>query len=102
MRRNFISVLPRRCAAFFLESPAPCAGARSRAADGRFQPPDPHRQGGGGGGRAPAGGIAAALEYAGGDPAFPRSPASRQERSIEAAIPSSRAIWLNGRPLLAS
>jgi hypothetical protein len=51
---------------------------------------------------APAGGIAAALEYAGGDPAFPRSPASRQERSIEAAIPSSRAIWLNGRPLLAS
>ena len=37
-----------------------------------------------------------------GDPAFPRSPASRQERSIEAAIPSSRAIWLNGRPLLAS
>jgi hypothetical protein len=33
-------------AAFFLESPAPCAGARSRAADERFRPPDPHRQAG--------------------------------------------------------
>jgi hypothetical protein len=28
----------------FLESPAPCAGARSRAADMCFRPPDPHRQ----------------------------------------------------------
>jgi hypothetical protein len=27
---------------------------------------------------------------------------SRQARSFEGAIPSSRAIWLNGRPLLAS
>src|SRR6202035_5078968 len=47
MRRNFISALPRKCAAFFLESPAPYADAHSRAADGRFQRPNPHRQGGG-------------------------------------------------------
>jgi len=46
---------------------------------------------------APADGIAAALEYACGDPAFPRSPASRLARSLDAAIPSSRAIWRNGR-----
>jgi hypothetical protein len=38
-----------------------------------------------------------ALEYPCGDPAFPRSPAFRQARSLEAAIPSSRAIWLNDR-----
>jgi DNA replication protein DnaC len=48
------------------------------------------------------GAIAACVCERRGDPAWPRSLASRQERSIEAAIPSSRAIWLNGRPLLAS
>jgi hypothetical protein len=35
-----------------------------------------------------------------GGPACPRHPC--QARSLEAAIPSSWAIWLNGRPLLAS
>ncbi len=37
-----------------------------------------------------------------GDPACPPSPLFRQARSREGAIPSSWAIWLNGRPLLAS
>jgi hypothetical protein len=40
MRRNFIPALPRRCAAFFSESPAPCSGACFRAADG-IRPGDP-------------------------------------------------------------
>jgi hypothetical protein len=44
MRRNLIPALPERSAAFFLKSLAPCADARSRAADGQFQRPDPHRQ----------------------------------------------------------
>jgi hypothetical protein len=33
---------------------------------------------------------------------YPPSLLFRQARSLEAAIPSSWAIWLNGRPLLAS
>jgi hypothetical protein len=41
-----ISALPRKCAAFFLKSPAPCADARFRAANGRFQRPNPHRHAG--------------------------------------------------------
>jgi hypothetical protein len=49
-----------------------------------------------------AGGIAAALPYAGGDPACPPPLLFRQARSREGAIPNSWAIWLNGRPLLAS
>ena len=58
----------------FFKSPAPCAGARSRAAGGHFQRPNPCQQAG--------------------------SPLLlRQARSRAAGIPSSPAIWLNGRPL---
>src|ERR1700730_17309162 len=65
MRRNFISALPRKCAAFFLESPAPCGDVRSRVADGRFQRPNPHRH---------AGSPPAHWGGAGGPPAPPPSP----------------------------
>jgi hypothetical protein len=53
---------------------------------------------------SPAGyyGIAACVLERRGDPACPPSPLFRQARSLEAAIPSSWAIWLKGRPLLAS
>ena len=47
-------------------------------------------------------GIAACVLERRGDPACPPSPLFRQARSLEAAIPSSWAIWLKGRPLLAS
>src|ERR1700682_1905384 len=47
-------------------------------------------------------GAAACVFERRGGPVFPRPPASRQARNIEAAMPSSRAIWLNGRPLLDS
>jgi hypothetical protein len=76
MMRNFISVAPRRCAAFFLRSHAPCAGARSRTAGGHFQRPNPCQQAG--------------------------SPLLlHQARSRPAGIPSYPAISLNGRPLFA-
>jgi hypothetical protein len=37
-----------------------------------------------------------------GNLAFPDYQLFRQARNLEGAIPSSRAIWLNGRPLLTS
>ena len=46
MRRNFISVLLRKCAKFFLRSPAPCAGARSCAAGGHSRRSNPCPQAG--------------------------------------------------------
>jgi hypothetical protein len=94
MRRNFLPALPGRCAAFFLKSPAPCAGAGSCAADGRFRPPDPHRQAG----LPPAYLSAAAIPLSDDH----RHPARSAASFIEAALPSSRTIWLNGRPLLVS
>src|SRR5438105_10171946 len=51
---------------------------------------------------APAGGIAARVWGRRGDPACPPSPLFRQARSLEGAIPSSPAIWRNGRPWLAN
>src|ERR1700730_7301229 len=75
MRRNFISALPRKCAAFFLESPAPAAGARPRAADGRFQPPNPHRQAG----SPPAYWSAAAIPLALRHPYSARRAASKRQ-----------------------
>src|ERR1700730_15995041 len=43
-RLEDVPTLPRKCAAFFLESPVPYADAHSRAADVRFQRRNPHRQ----------------------------------------------------------
>src|SRR5208283_311757 len=51
---------------------------------------------------APASGIAACDWGRRGDPAWPLPVVLRQARSRAAGIPSSWAIWLNGRPLLAS
>jgi hypothetical protein len=51
---------------------------------------------------APACGIAAYVLGRRGDPACPPSLLFGQARSLEAVIPSSWAIWLNGRPLLVS
>ena len=94
MRRNFISALPRSCAAFFFKSPAPCAGARSRAADGRF----PAARSAPAGGLRPAYLSAAAIPFSDDH----RHPARSAASFIEAALPSSRTIWRNGRPLLVS
>jgi hypothetical protein len=41
MSRNFISVCPRKCAAFYLNSPALCADARAPATHGHFPRQDP-------------------------------------------------------------
>src|ERR1700726_4985446 len=75
MRRNFISALLRKCAAFFLESPAPCADVRSRAADGRFQRPNPHRHAG----PPPAYWGAAAIPHAPRHPCSARRAASNRD-----------------------
>src|SRR6202045_3619101 len=79
MRRNFISALPRKCAAFFLESPAPCADVRSRAADGRFQRPNPHRHAG----SPPAYWSAAAIPHA------PRYSCSARRAASKGQSPAS-------------
>ena len=92
MRRNFISALPRKCAAFFFRI---SRSMRRRSFSRRRRAFSAAKS-------APAGGIAACVLERRGDPACPPSPLFRQARSLEAAIPSSWAIWLKGRPLLAS
>ena len=47
-------------------------------------------------------GAAEAAIGCGADPACPPMLRWRQLRSIEGEMPSSLAIWINGRPLLAS
>jgi hypothetical protein len=75
----------------FLESPAPYAGARSRAVDGRFRRPNPHRQAG----SPPAYWGAAAIPPA---PPLPISPGAQPRRGY----PHFLSNRLNGLPLLAS
>ena len=59
----------------FLKSPAPCADARSRAADGRFQRPNPRRHAG----SPPAYWSAAAIPHASHHPYSARRAASKRQ-----------------------
>src|ERR1700745_915977 len=90
----------------FLRSPAPCE-------DGRFHSVGEHSRRRPRAGCPPAPrGVALGGAQGGGRPVWERGPPGvpprppplllRQARSRAAGIPSSWAIWLNGRPLLAS
>src|SRR4029077_4897068 len=84
IKRNLISVVPRRWPQLLLKCRAPSAADHSRGEAGRSLPPGPERN-------AADAGIGRSA-----DPA-PRPPLPlRQLRSIEGEMPSWLASWLNG------